>query len=56
RINPYMSSPCHIEIIVSEENVQVKRESDVDKHQRLNRRQIARRRLIESHESNESTA
>ncbi|RIB09819.1 60S ribosomal protein L17 [Gigaspora rosea] len=51
RINPYMSSPCHIEIIVSEENAQVKRESDVDKHQRLNRRQIAtnvRRRLIES--------
>ncbi|CAG8654155.1 12936_t:CDS:2, partial [Gigaspora margarita] len=52
RINPYMSSPCHIEIIVSEENAQVKRESDVDKNQRLNRRQIAtnvRRRLIESH-------
>ncbi|CAG8579652.1 10382_t:CDS:2, partial [Diversispora eburnea] len=28
RINPYMSSPCHIEIIVSEEGSQVKRESD----------------------------
>ncbi|CAG8646341.1 16135_t:CDS:2, partial [Racocetra persica] len=27
RINPYMSSPCHIEIIVSEENAQVKREA-----------------------------
>ncbi|CAG8705256.1 10029_t:CDS:2, partial [Funneliformis caledonium] len=46
RINPYMSSPCHIEIIVTEENAQVKRESDETKKvQRLNRRQLARRRL-----------
>ncbi|RHZ82543.1 hypothetical protein Glove_109g140 [Diversispora epigaea] len=50
RINPYMSSPCHIEIIVSEEGSQVKRESDdTKKLARLNVRQLARRRrLIES--------
>jgi len=49
RINPYMSSPCHIEIIVTEENTQIKRESDVAKKvPRLNRRQLARRRLITS--------
>jgi large subunit ribosomal protein L17e len=42
-----MSSPCHIEIIVTEENAQIKRESDATKKvQRLNRRQLARRRLI----------
>ena len=44
-----MSSPCHIEIIVTEENAQIKRESDATKKvQRLNRRQLARRRLITS--------
>ncbi|RIA96623.1 ribosomal protein L22/L17 [Glomus cerebriforme] len=46
RINPYMSSPCHIEIIVSEETAQINRESDdVKIVQRLNRRQRARKRL-----------
>ncbi|KAG9283946.1 hypothetical protein G9A89_005453 [Geosiphon pyriformis] len=48
RINPYMSSPCHIEIIVSEEAVKVKREDDDKKVQRLNRRQIARKRVLSS--------
>ncbi|CAG8606837.1 10604_t:CDS:2 [Ambispora gerdemannii] len=49
RINPYMSSPCHIEIIVTEEATKVKREDDTKKVQRLNRRQVARQRLIDSH-------
>ncbi|CAB4417584.1 unnamed protein product [Rhizophagus irregularis] len=49
RINPYMSSPCHIEIIVTEEAAQVKRESDNTKVQRrLNSRQLARKRLTAS--------
>ncbi|CAG8474310.1 1400_t:CDS:10 [Ambispora leptoticha] len=52
RINPYMSSPCHIEIIVSEEETKVKREDDSKKVQRLNRRQVARQRLIDSHSAN----
>ena len=46
RINPYMSNPCHIEIIVSEEDAQVKKESQEKQVQRLNRRQIAQRRLL----------
>ncbi|ORX81666.1 ribosomal protein rpl17 [Basidiobolus meristosporus CBS 931.73] len=47
RINPYMSSPCHIEIIVSEEDATVKREDD-GKAPKLNKRQLARKRLVAS--------
>ncbi|CAH1756591.1 11730_t:CDS:2 [Entrophospora sp. SA101] len=47
RINPYMSNPCHIEIIVTEKVAQVKREDDgAKKVQRLNTRQIAKRRIM----------
>ncbi|KAF9910991.1 60S ribosomal protein L17 [Lobosporangium transversale] len=42
RINPYMSSPCHIEIIVAEENEAVKREVE-PKKSKLNARQLAAR-------------
>ncbi|KAG0006344.1 60S ribosomal protein L17 [Modicella reniformis] len=41
RINPYMSSPCHIEIVLVEEAEAVKREVEAKKP-RLNARQIAR--------------
>lgn len=41
-----MSNPCHIEIIVTEKAAQVKREGDDSKKvQRLNARQIARKRI-----------
>ena len=42
RINPYMSSPCHIEVILSEETEAVKREVE-PKKPKLNARQIAAR-------------
>ncbi|RUP50385.1 50S ribosomal protein L22 [Jimgerdemannia flammicorona] len=42
RINPYMSSPCHIEVILSEADSTVKREDDGKKVARLNVRQVAR--------------
>ncbi|KAI7826887.1 ribosomal protein L22/L17, partial [Gamsiella multidivaricata] len=42
RINPYMSSPCHIEIILAEENEAVKREAE-PKKSKLNARQLAAR-------------
>jgi large subunit ribosomal protein L17e len=42
RINPYMSSPCHIEIILAEENEAVKREVEAKKP-KLNARQLAAR-------------
>ena len=42
RINPYMSSPCHIEIILAEENEGVKREVEAKKP-KLNARQLAAR-------------
>ncbi|KAF9179964.1 60S ribosomal protein L17 [Haplosporangium sp. Z 767] len=42
RINPYMSSPCHIEIILAEETEGVKREVEAKKP-KLNARQLAAR-------------
>jgi len=47
RINPYMSCPCHVEVIVTEEDVEVPKAKD-DSVVRLNRRQIARRKAIEA--------
>lgn len=42
RINPYMSSPCHIEVILTEESEAVKREAE-PKKSKLNVRQLAAR-------------
>jgi len=47
RINPYMSCPCHIEIIVVEKDAEVPKAAD-DRIVRLNRRQLARKKVIES--------
>ncbi|KAJ2715488.1 60S ribosomal protein L17B [Coemansia spiralis] len=50
RVNPYMSNPCHIEIIVSEEDKTV--EKAADERQTVvfqNRKQIAAKRLRASH-------
>ncbi|KAF9941220.1 60S ribosomal protein L17 [Modicella reniformis] len=43
RINPYMSSPCHIEIVLVEEGEAVKREGESKKQPKLNVRQLAAR-------------
>ncbi|OZJ02156.1 60S ribosomal protein L17 [Bifiguratus adelaidae] len=42
RINPYMSNPCHIEVILAEKDAAVKKSEDAEKHHRLNVRQLAR--------------
>ncbi|KAJ5961275.1 uncharacterized protein N7479_008425 [Penicillium vulpinum] len=50
RINPYMTNPCHIELILTEANEQVKKATD-DKQVRLSSRQRGtqiRRALIEA--------
>jgi large subunit ribosomal protein L17e len=47
RINPYMSSPCHIEIIVAEEEAKVER-APTGKVVKLNRIQLAHRRRTAS--------
>jgi len=47
RINAYMSSPCHIEIILVEEDSDVKAAPE-DKLIRLNRRQQARKSTLEA--------
>ncbi|BFZ61157.1 60S ribosomal protein L17B [Saitoella coloradoensis] len=47
RINPYMSSPCHIEIIVAEEDEAVEKAKETGVV-RLNARQLGRKRLLES--------
>lgn len=46
RINPYMSNPCHVEIIVAEEDKQVKKEQDdANKVLKLSKRRIAQKRV-----------
>ncbi|KAJ3092287.1 60S ribosomal protein L17 [Quaeritorhiza haematococci] len=42
RINPYMSHPCHIELVVAEEEKQVQKEGDVVA--RLSKRRLVRNR------------
>jgi|TARA_B100001142_G_scaffold226517_1_gene224639 large subunit ribosomal protein L17e len=44
RINPYMSSPCHVEVILSEKTEPVKREEDV-RGPRVTSKQAARLRI-----------
>ncbi|OMH81721.1 60S ribosomal protein L17 [Zancudomyces culisetae] len=45
RINPYMSNPCHIEVIVSEEATPVKKATDVARTHNYTRRQLAIKRI-----------
>ncbi|CDJ65828.1 60S ribosomal protein L17, putative, partial [Eimeria necatrix] len=44
RINAYMSSPCHIEVIVREQQKEVPRPRE-QQQQRLSRKQLARSRI-----------
>ena len=43
RINAYMSSPCHIELIVSEKGEAVKGEADDARPRKLSKVQLARK-------------
>lgn len=45
RINPFMSSPCHIELHLTEKVEPVVRPEDAHKVYKLTRKQLARRRL-----------
>jgi large subunit ribosomal protein L17e len=52
RINPYMSSPCHIELILSEKEVAVKKPEEKDqqsavqkKPKKISKKKLARERL-----------
>ncbi|CCG84546.1 protein of unknown function [Taphrina deformans PYCC 5710] len=47
RINPYLSSPSHIEVIVTEENAEVPKADD-QQVVRLNKRQLGKKRTIEA--------
>ncbi|PNW73697.1 hypothetical protein CHLRE_13g568900v5 [Chlamydomonas reinhardtii] len=42
RVNPYMSSPCHIELMISEKSAGVKAEKDT-KERKLSKVQLAKR-------------
>ena len=42
RINPYMSCPCHIELILVEESKAVRKESDAV--QRLSKKRLVRQK------------
>jgi len=47
RINPYMSSPCHIEVILSEKEVAVAKASDATsekKTKKVSQKKLARQR------------
>lgn len=48
RINAYMSSPCHIELIVAEDGGDKVAKPDGDKPKKFTKVQIARRRLTSS--------
>ena len=46
RINPYMSSPCHVEVVLSEKVESVKKEEDVEgRGPKVTRKQAARLRI-----------
>lgn len=48
RINAYMASPCHVEIIVVENDEQVAKTEDTKVVPKYTSRQAARRRLLAS--------
>lgn len=43
RINPYMSSPCHIELFLMEKDAAVKAEQDEGRQRKLSKQQLAKR-------------
>jgi large subunit ribosomal protein L17e len=50
RINAYMASPCHVEIIVVEQDEQVAKADDTKLVPKYTTRQAARKRLLASRE------
>ena len=45
RINPFMSSPCHVEVVLSEKVESVKKEEDVERGPKVTRKQAAPMRI-----------
>ena len=45
RINPFMSSPCHVEVVLSEKVESVKKEEDVERGPKVTRKQAALMRI-----------
>merc|ERR1712190_541683 len=45
RINPYMSCPCHIEMILEEKEESVEKPAEEAKAKKFTKKQIAKRRL-----------
>ena len=50
RINAYMASPCHVEIIVVEQDERVAKSEDTKLVPKFTTRQAARKRLLASRE------
>lgn len=47
RINPYMSSPCHIEVVLSEKELVVTKGEDSDApKKKLSKKKMARQKLL----------
>uniref|UniRef100_H2ZIS2 Large ribosomal subunit protein uL22 n=1 Tax=Ciona savignyi TaxID=51511 RepID=H2ZIS2_CIOSA len=46
RINPYMSSPCHIEMILTEKEQVVPRVEEEQKKKKVSKKKIARQKLM----------
>lgn len=47
RINPYMSSPCHIEVVLSEKDQVVAKGEDSDApKKKLSKKKLARQKLL----------
>merc|ERR1719440_843934 len=46
RINPYMSCPCHIEMILQEKDEAVEKPAEDAKPKKFTKKQLAKRRLV----------
>merc|ERR1712125_98719 len=46
RINPYMSCPCHVEMILQEKEETVEKAEDDTKPKKFTKKQIAKRKLM----------
>merc|ERR1719230_771421 len=47
RVGAYMSSPCHVEMIIAEDEDDVEKSDEASKTVRFTRKQLARHRLIQ---------
>uniref|UniRef100_A0A8C2V5F8 Large ribosomal subunit protein uL22 n=1 Tax=Chinchilla lanigera TaxID=34839 RepID=A0A8C2V5F8_CHILA len=54
RINPYMSSPCHIEMILTKEQVVPKPEEEVARKKKIAQKKLKRQKLVHKINANKS--